>query len=173
MFNYLNNILSSGLHSPACRRKPLLDHEQQLHSGGSEHFRWFKGQLNQFFTFKSAHMTWAVHQHVWKKSALKPFVAPEEAAYDLINCLQWCCSVALVAMYSLNTLSTSALKDFRFSAVSLKTQVTDRRNGDTNPCFSPPKCSSFITRSQKHKTYIWNYPLWLRVSVLFVWMSIT
>ena len=29
-----------------------------------------------------------------KKSITKPFVTPEEAACNLINCLQWCCSVA-------------------------------------------------------------------------------
>ena len=52
-----------------------------------------KGSLHQLHSLHCVYRRWEVLLHMWKKLKKEPFVAPEEAACNLINYPQWCHSV--------------------------------------------------------------------------------
>ena len=66
---------------------------------------------------KCVYGSWGVLLHMWK-SSIKPSVAPEEAACNLINSLQWCHSVAKLHC---GQYRQQVLKPVRWISISLLT----------------------------------------------------
>ena len=96
--------------------------------------QWFKANVKHFNQL-SSFAGLVEFCCICEKSNIKSFVAPEEAAFNQINCLQWCLSVmhsfnTVVGLYGQfnNTWSKAKMSSFLFLYSSSKPDVYPTHN---------------------------------------------